>query len=434
MQLGPGRTRLHEIKEKPESAIKLQRFAQFLRSRVVGGRITEAYQISGERIIKLTVVRGGEVLIILIRLWGNAANILVTDENCTILDAFYRRPNRGEVSGGVYDPETEFGAQPEKSAGKKDMYTVRELPGEGTFNQKLERYYEETQKTKRLEELRSTALKVNTFKESKIESRIRNMEKRLAAYEQFETYKEYGDLITSSLHAMNPGDAWLRTHNYYRNDKPIEIELDPTKTPAENAETYYQKYRKAKSGATRLQEELNKQKKRLESCIEERKEIEKTGDPSFLENYIKKNEEKKRPLKEEKQLPGLQFSSGAFTIYVGRNAKESDELLRRHVRGNDYWLHTRDYPGGYVFIKYQSGKSIPLPTLLDAGNLALYYSKGRNEGRAELYYTQVKYLRRAKHGKLGTVIPTQEKNITIELDENRLNRLLARQQGQTKLF
>ena len=122
--------------------------------------------------------------------------------------------------------------------------------------------------------------------------------------------------------------------------------------------------------------------------------------------------------------PGLRFQSGPFTLMVGRTAKENDELLRRYVRGNDYWLHTRDYPGGYVFIKYISGKSVPLETLLDAANLALHYSKGRSAGKAELYYTQVKYLRRAKEGKQGLVIPTQEKNLSIELDEERVQRLL----------
>ncbi|MFW6344353.1 MAG: fibronectin-binding domain-containing protein, partial [Sediminispirochaetaceae bacterium] len=70
-----------------------------------------------------------------------------------------------------------------------------------------------------------------------------------------------------------------------------------------------------------------------------------------------------------------------------------------------------------------SGKSIPLDTLLDAGNLALYYSKGKSNGRAELYYTQVKYLRRAKDGKEGLVLPTHEKNITVVLEEERLRRL-----------
>jgi len=93
------------------------------------------------------------------------------------------------------------------------------------------------------------------------------------------------------------------------------------------------------------------------------------------------------------------------------------------VRGNDTWLHARDFPGAYVFIRRLPGKTIPLDVLLDAGNLALFYSKARSGGRGELYYTQVKYLRRAKDGPLGLVLPTQEKNLSVVIEEERLDRL-----------
>jgi len=122
---------------------------------------------------------------------------------------------------------------------------------------------------------------------------------------------------------------------------------------------------------------------------------------------------------------GLVFQSGAYTLLVGRNAKENDELLRRHTRGNDWWVHTRDVPGGYVFIKYIKDKPPPLEVLLDAAYLAILYSKAKKAGKAELYYTQVKYLRRAKGAKMGTVLPTQERNLSVTLDKARLNVLLA---------
>jgi predicted ribosome quality control (RQC) complex YloA/Tae2 family protein len=60
---------------------------------------------------------------------------------------------------------------------------------------------------------------------------------------------------------------------------------------------------------------------------------------------------------------------------------------------------------------------------LDAGNLALFYSKGRNSGEGDLYYTQVKFLRRAKDGPKGLVLPTQEKNLRVKMEEVRLRKL-----------
>ena len=110
-------------------------------------------------------------------------------------------------------------------------------------------------------------------------------------------------------------------------------------------------------------------------------------------------------------------------LIVGRDATENDDLLRHYVKGSDLWLHVRDYPGSYVFIKARSGKTVPLDILLDAGNLALFYSKGRNNGEGDLFYTPVKFLRRAKNGPKGLVIPTQEKNLHIVLEDSRLKEL-----------
>jgi predicted ribosome quality control (RQC) complex YloA/Tae2 family protein len=53
----------------------------------------------------------------------------------------------------------------------------------------------------------------------------------------------------------------------------------------------------------------------------------------------------------------------------------------------------------------------------------LFYSKGRNGGKGDLFYTQGKYLRRAKGKPGGQVLPTLEKNIFIKLEERRLKEL-----------
>jgi predicted ribosome quality control (RQC) complex YloA/Tae2 family protein len=86
-------------------------------------------------------------------------------------------------------------------------------------------------------------------------------------------------------------------------------------------------------------------------------------------------------------------------------------------------LHARDFTGSSVFIKSVKGKSIPLEVLLDAGNLAVFYSKAKNARKADLYYTQVKHLKRAKGGKPGLFLPTHEKNLAVKLEEKRIERL-----------
>ena len=61
--------------------------------------------------------------------------------------------------------------------------------------------------------------------------------------------------------------------------------------------------------------------------------------------------------------------------------------------------------------------------MLCAGNLAVHHSKARKAGEADLYYTQVKHLRRAKNGPKGLVLPSQEKNLFIQLDKDIMKEL-----------
>ncbi|MFW5728507.1 MAG: NFACT family protein, partial [Spirochaetota bacterium] len=91
--------RLHRTSNRPRKPRKAQRFAQFLKSRIEGARITEAEQIDGERIVRIAVVRAGETTVLWLRLWGGSSNLIATDADGVILDAMLRRPNRGEVSG-----------------------------------------------------------------------------------------------------------------------------------------------------------------------------------------------------------------------------------------------------------------------------------------------------------------------------------------------
>ena len=60
---------------------------------------------------------------------------------------------------------------------------------------------------------------------------------------------------------------------------------------------------------------------------------------------------------------------------------------------------------------------------MDAANLAVHYSKARGDSKVDLYYTHVKYLRRAKNGPKGLVLPTQEKNLCVTPDKERIKKL-----------
>ena len=214
----------------------------------------------------------------------------------------------------------------------------------------------------------------------------------------------------------------------YETNQTVQIKINPKLSAHENAQLLYESYKKELSGLEQLEQDIQLSKDKIARLEKEYEAITKEQNPVRIEQMLRKDTKPKQ--QEKKTHPGLDFTVDGWYILVGRDANENDELLRRHVRGSDMWFHTRDCPGGYVFIKYRAGKTIPLDIMLDAGNLAVYYSKARKNGKADLYYTQVKYLRRAKNGPKGRVLPTQEKNLSIVLDQKRLASLEAIRQEQ----
>ncbi|MDR1307841.1 MAG: NFACT family protein [Treponema sp.] len=451
----PRACRIHETFRPVPKSEKPLRFAEFLKSRIINGRIEEAVQLGHDRIIRLTVKRGETSCRIYIRLWSNAANVIVTDPAGLILDAMKRLPKRGETAGFSYGPENAPASgvkqvdDVKQTAGVKQVdsadrspareYQVRDLPGSGSFNRRVDDWYREHSGALSLEQLREEIRRTLGKSRIRLEAALERLREKEADYAEGERFREYGDLILANIAkqldgAVGEGASWLEAERFSpdgdsdgRSPDLVRIELDPWKSPAKNAEGYYEKYRKAKSGLGDVREEIAAGEREIKRLTETEERLLAETNPLKLQALFKKIR-KGTPLREERgkegrKRPGLSFADGDWLILVGRNAGENDELLRRHVKGSDLWLHVRDWGGSYVFIKHRPGKTVPLEILLDAGNLALFYSKGRASGRGDLYYTQVKYLRRAKNGLKGLVIPTQEKNLGIVLDRSRLKKL-----------
>ncbi|MCK5197717.1 MAG: NFACT family protein, partial [Spirochaetales bacterium] len=342
INLNQGNVRLHRLTGNNPGKVILQRFAQFLRSRINGGRIISAIHLNGDRIIKLVILRGDEETFVYIRLWGGASNIIVTDSSHTILDAFYRRPRQNEVSGGTYFPEKIKPDKSEKSI--KKIFEIREYDGKHSFNEFIEKHYRDIESNRELVTLRSRVENILISRESQIESSMSGLKIRMDNYENFEQYREQAEIVKANIYKIHRGDLSLEAENYFNDNNPIKIKLDPGLSPGENSEQLFSKYKKAKTGLENIVEEIDNLNKNLNLIKTERKELLRSdhlrNDLARLKEYLAKIP-KQVQLKEKEKIPGLQFQSGNFTILAGRTASENDLLLRKFVRGNDYWLHTR---------------------------------------------------------------------------------------------
>jgi len=442
VSISPLACRIHETFESVPKSAKPLRFAEFLNSRIINGRIEEAVQLGDDRIVRITVKRNSEEceirfeerFFIYIRLWSNAANVIVTDAEGKVLDAMRRLPKKGEVSGGFYRPEPPSGVN--KKSGKE--FQIRSfsedllagLPNDASFNQKIDAFYRREGGALSLDALREEAKRKVEASIDRLVSSQEKLKEKKEDFSRAERFKEYGDIILSNISLIKSGDEWLEVKGFDGDDEnasTLRIKIDSHKKPSACAEDYYEQYRKAKSGLAEVQNQIEEGERELSRLEETLKSLLAETNPLVLHKLLKTSLVKGKLVSPARQddlkRPGLSFRRKDWLIIVGRDAAENDALLRKHVKGSDLWLHARDYVGSYVFIKQRPGKTIPLEILLDAGNLAIFYSKGRKNGGGDLFYTQAKNLRRVKGSPKGLVLPTQEKNLSIKLDDERLKEL-----------
>lgn len=399
------------MREKAKSA---QRFTQYMRAHLVGRKITGVRQLPFDRAFILDAENSEDRIRIVVRLFsGIGANVIITDDNFRILELMYRRPQRGEEKGSVLSLE-------ERAGEGERIFTVRPWSGP-SFNEFIDREGTLKAREERTEDLARRLEEKRDKELAALSDRLRRQEERIRTTEGFEEKKSYADILAGSIHLVHKGMDSVSLEDY-RTGGRITIPLDPKLSPNENLERLYERYRKDKRAYEMATEEAEATRREIESTRERYESLlsERQGDK--MQKEMSRQSDRKH---QDDGRPGVRLTIQGFDIIIGRNARENDEILRHDTRGSDIWMHTRDTSGAYVIIKSRKGKTVPLPVLLDAASLAIHYSKTKKNGKADLYYTEVKYLRRAKDGKKGLVIPTQERNLFAELDEKRVKELLS---------
>lgn len=223
---------------------------------------------------------------------------------------------------------------------------------------------------------------------------------------------QLADVIMANLHEFQGGKSEAQLLDFYTG-KLVKVTLKPNQKPQLLAESLY---RKSKN----RQIELDQIEKTIASKIDLKAELEQKiasiqsiSDFRGLKNYQKANKEDKAITKEVSGLPFKIFEFGAFTIWVGKSAKDNDEMLRGSVHKDDLWLHARQVPGSHVVIRMKGMSVLPNSVLERAAGLAAFYSKLKTESLAPVIYTEAKYVRKVKGSPPGSVIVDREKMIMV---------------------
>ena len=286
----------------------------------------------------------------------------------------------------------------------------------------LETYYAEKnivtkmrQKTVDLRKIVQNALERNVKKYQLQQKQLKDTEKK-------EKYRVWGELLNTYGYEVEPGAKSMEALNYYTNEM-IQIPLDETMTPQENAKKYFDKYSKlkrTKEALDTLLQETGDEIKHLESIAasldiaSSEEDLVQIKEEMMEYGYVKRKNTGGKKVKVTSR-PYHYISSDGYDIYVGKNNFQNDELSFKFASGNDWWFHAKGQPGSHVIVKSKN-EELPDRTFEEAGKLAAYYSKGRQAPKVEIDYTQKKNLRKPTGGKPGFVVYYTNYSLLIEPD------------------
>lgn len=241
--------------------------------------------------------------------------------------------------------------------------------------------------------------------------------------EKADLYRLKGELLTANLGAAQTGDKEVTVISYY-DGRPVRIELDERFSPARNAQLYFKKYAKAKTGKKEKLIQLEECEKDIEylstvrdqiSLASSYEEMDLIRDELVREGYLRGRQAKDRKKAAAKAKP----KPRRFTlpcgkeIAVGRNNSENDYITFKVGGKTDYWLHTKDIHGSHVVL-FMNGDTPGEEEIYQAAAAAAWFSKGKNSQNVPVDYVPLRYVKKPAGAKPGMVIFTNNRTVWVD--------------------
>ncbi len=287
--------------------------------------------------------------------------------------------------------------------------------------------------------LRKARLEAMSVIDREIQQKEKVLRGFLARRETYATHKEIerqAGLLSTQRNRIKAFTSEVTVIDYFtENSSVITMTLDPRLGADANVQAYYNKAKKYKRGLIKVEEEIQKLEKLLQKLNRLKLEAMHESDPSRMELFVqrlsslglraKSKEQVSVTSKKKVKASKLRMflSSAGATLYAGRNDKENDYLVRHAGTREDLWFHAKDLAGSHVLLK--EGTRASSDCIREAAQLAAYLSKGREEGKLEVIYAEMKHVHSQSGGHPGLVRVDEHKTISVRMDKGIVNKLEA---------
>lgn len=293
---------------------------------------------------------------------------------------------------------------PSHLAGEGAIVTV--MPG---MSAALEAFYTARQQPLGRDQRRADLLNRLRASREHIERQREQIAAELARTAELDRLRWEGEMIFAFLHQLPPQATELVVEGE-------RIALDPKRSPVEQAQERFRAYEKAKSARAILPERLAEIEQRLAgidqfialaAVADDSNQIDQIAAESEEAGYLRSSATRRPPVRSR---PLLIRSSDGLPIYVGRTARQNEEVTFRIARPTDWWLHARNIHGAHVIIRADHP---PEQTIYEAAALAAYYSQARDDTAVEVDLCRRRAVRKIPGGPIGLVSYHPERTLRV---------------------
>lgn len=288
-----------------------------------------------------------------------------------------------------------------------------------TLSEMLDNYYAQKAQQDRSKELAGQVIKVIKNELKKDRRKVKKFNQQLADADAADRYRIRGEILTTYLGKLKPGMKEITLPNFYDDNKPLKIKLAPELSPSRNAQKYFTKYDKLKASVAHVNEQMKLTNDEIAYFENIQNQID-LAEPSDIQEirlelqqqgYIKGKKQKSKKRRKVRLSKPEQFhTSDGTLVLVGKNNLQNDRLSFKTANKNEIWLHVKDIPGSHVVIRSTDPSE---QTILEAAQLAAYFSKDRDSDNVPVDYLPVKRLHKPNGAKPGFVTFTGQKTLYV---------------------
>jgi predicted ribosome quality control (RQC) complex YloA/Tae2 family protein len=417
----PAAPRLYLIKRRvrdlEKASVPTSQFAMSMRKELAQKTVTSVEKLPTDRVVTLTFEGSDDLGLpaqrtLIAQLTGRSANLFLLRAEGAITACLKETKGIGQMAGEKYRPPNSDG-----STRKKPSIKSLEKSDSESLSERLDQHYTLLEASRGFES-QVAAARAQLQKEiSRRTKLLKKLERDLSEHSNAEQHKQTGDLLLANVGSAKRAGGRLKLTNYFAEGAPeIEIEMDEKLTIPEEASRRFELYSRSKRARVQIANRIKQVKAELAEFEAKREQIE-TSPATFTDDSAPAfTKTKSKTRSRETRVPGARryVSSDGYEILVGRAARDNDNLTFKVAKPNDLWLHAADYPGSHVIVRNPTRKEIPHRTIVEAAQLAAYFSQASKDPKVDVHHTQRKFLSKPKGGAAGLVRMSKFRNVVVQ--------------------